>query len=175
MAVLLEYIILQLSVYCSSACDGSNQGYVVVPHENIQSSETEITLEKNFITQLFPNEFSVYTRLTMLYLMQSEIHTISPSAFNSTQLRHLHLSRNKLTTTPDLMVSSETLKHLHLDMRLNDFSHFPNITMHGTDVRLVFRKKSKLLSDNMSTVCQIGELSWVGSQLRSIPDFSCAS
>ena len=174
MAVLPGYIVILLSVYRSHAYDGYNKGYTLVPHENIQSDETEINLEKNKITELFSNEFSEYTKLIVLSLRQNKIRSISSSAFNGTQLNHLDLSLNKLVTTPDLSMLSATLEYLNIKHNL--FTNVPNITLHLTDAVLIFGNRSKkVLDENISEVCQIGNFRWTQSKLQSIPDFLCES
>ena len=173
MAVLLGCIIILLIVYCIHAYDGSSQGFTLVPHEDIQSNETEINLEKNSVTELFSNEFFAYNGLTDLYFRGNKIHTISPTAFTLTQLRHLDLAENRLTIAPDLTAVTGTLKFLNT--KKNSFTIFPNITLHGTDVQLIFRNTSKIWAEHISQVCQIGHFRWPQSTLQSVPDLLCES
>ena len=136
MEAIFVCIIVQLSVYCIHAYDGSNQRHTIVPHTDIQDSETNIDLQskKNSLSELLPNEFTAYTELTVLNLRRNVVQTISPSAFTGTQLQDLDLLMNKLTIAPDLTAVSGTLNTLSL--RVNPLTVFPNVSMHGSDAKL---------------------------------------
>ena len=174
METLFGYIIFQLSLYSSNAYyDGRNQGYTIVPHENIGLNETEIDLETNAISQILPYEFSVYTGLTDLNLRGNEIRTVSASAFNGTQLRVLNIRQNKLNIAPDLAVVSGTIKHL--DFRSNPLNLFPDFTLHVDGITLLVANNTKAMTGTASQICHISSFYWIASNLQSIPDISCES
>jgi hypothetical protein len=83
-----------------------------IPHSAISNTETDIRVNDHNIAQLGPNEFSVYTALTHLYLVGNPLaDNIDDTAFLGPPLIYLNLQDTQLTRVPAaLMVVKDTLQ-----------------------------------------------------------------
>ena len=199
-AILAVYILSMMASIGHGLFDGSSSGYTAVPHSEISTDETQITLRDNKISYLGELEFSNYTRLRTLDLSFNKINSIHSSAFNGTVIQQLKVTVNKLSNF-DFSAIGMTLISLHLGANLfttfessqglenlryiglsgsKGFIVWPNLTHFGRNKfngihRFMFVNINidRLLSTPISTWCEIEYISMSNNGLSNIPAFHC--
>ena len=168
-----------------------------IPHGKISSTETVIDLQRNHIVLLEAFEFSNYPNLLELDLSWNDIKSISPDAFNGTQLENLNVEENALKVFPNLASIAHSLVKLDLGYNLitqidpellswltklkalelagNSLTMTPDFSSVATEVNGDWSRIGITTVYSIDTICHIKQVVFQANALEIVPQVNCSA